>query len=642
MSQRHLLKKITTTMVATSKKGPFPFSMYPLYKRRTDWSNLATTGFEHEAARPHYKGTIAYPAEEGQVPDFVDDGVGYMWPEPEKRPDLYPAMKQLHSPLLWRPEDVAPDTFDTAFIRHQINTRHNINPRHVGHQGFAHTVMVRSLRDFLRRRGYSDAKIDDIIADNYTTHKADMEDALGNPERVMRRPAYIFSPEAHKAMMKHLQETGEVFGEGGSKIPFEQGGHLMGTMSIDTETGTPFVHVTHFIPVTQTNPRTNTAALNRLSSLRTINEIRRENPHLFYVGDAHSHPPDSTAEPSPQDLQAWTRGNGANHPYNLHIIHSSNTIRDHEGNLLSGEEAHNYLRRYAQFHDRDSEEPEPWPNRDVRPIFYTGQGVTNTRFFSGYHGGVVPEYNTLWAPNKRQYGYPAGNPEIQFRPSTSTFLSSVGGRILFPNQVTFLGQEPPPNQLGEASRRQGKYFPFIAGDQENPNTGFGEKHTWASLKGLPQQIRDELPPEKVGGPITIDNDSPQVARLNNIWDDPYASIVPKEPQQQEHMDEAERRAREYLGFATPPKPYSAPGPEYRAPEARPSGRITPRAARAISGEGSAEQERIASRIRAQRESPPITTVSRHTKSFGMRPFPFASYPHEFHEESQGRYREKIR
>jgi hypothetical protein len=571
-------------------------------RKRDDWGNLKTTSFTHESMRPHYAGTIARRAFPTETPDFVDDGEGWLFASNVERPDLEPTMGY-----------VKDDPTDKLTIRQIRLAAHN-SIRHRGAAtGFAHTILPRSLREFMRRRGYSDNEIDSIIADNYTSHHADMEETRTRQRpdlksEIYRRPVYLFSPEAHKAMMRHLERTSDVFGGGGysnTKTPIEQGVSLIGSMSIDTETGTPFVHITHIVPV---EPRqkytTRINGWDRPEHKEKIRSILKKNPHLFEVGMMHSHPPGGIAALSVADKKLSMRNLGLINPYNLVGTHVASTIRvPGDSNFLSGTEAKEYLlqnareiipppqgtgtsRPYGSRYD-SSAQPRGYGLYDANNRMHPVTQTSATAFYSGYHGGIQ-------APRGTEPVYLQGNVDqndvrrkiarhplsfLGWRLATSSLRSA--GTVSFPNQVVFLGREPAPNTIGTNLRFQATAEPF---------TVTGEQPEYAhTLRMVPTEL----------GHARGDDENRELHRRQGkqLIEDPYSTITP-----------AGR-----VG-------YSAPRGVPVVSE-RPRIPTGSRAEQIVEQGGTPAQEAIASRIRETRASEPIKTVSKYTKAF-----PFAIYP----------------
>lgn len=573
-------------------------------RKRDDWGNLKTTSFTHESMRPHYAGTIARRAFPTEKPDFVDDGEGWLFGANVERPDLEPTMGH-----------VKDDPKDKLTIRQIRLAAHNSAQHRGAATAFAHTIMPRSLREFMRRRGYSDNEIDSIIADNYTAHHADMDEVRfrNKPElknEIYRRPVYLFSPEAHKAMMRHLERTSDVFGEGGysdTKTPIEQGVSLIGSMSIDTETGTPFVHITHVVPV---EPRQQYTT--RINGWKTpeqnekVRSILKANPHLFEVGQIHSHPPGGTAGLSSGDRQFSMQDIGLINPYNLTGVHSANTIRvSGEPNFLSGNNAKEYLLQNA----REILPPSrggngaslPYGTRFVTAERQRGYGLygganerqpvsqtSATAFYSGYHGGVE-------APRGMEPVYLQGNVDqndvrrkiarhplsfLGWRLATSSLRNA--GKISFPNQVVFLGREPLPNTLGTNVRFQSMAEPFTVSGEAPDSSG-------STIRMMPTELAH----------ARGDDENRELHRRQGkqLLENPYSTITP-----------AGR-----VGYSAP-----RGGPVVSERPRIPTGS---RAEKIVEQGGTPAQEAIASRIRETRASEPIKTVSKYTKAF-----PFAIYP----------------
>lgn len=586
--------------------NPFPFALYPLYKKREDWSALATTGFDEEASRPHYKGTIARLARDGERPDFTEDGVGYMWPDGESRPDLSRVLP-------------VRGNIDTKGIRLQAQS---YGPW-IYSQGvpqFAHTILPRSLRRFLQQRGYSDKKIDDIIADNYTAHQTDMADAKSrgiDPKKIYRRPVYLFSPEARAVLLKHLNQTSDVFDEGGTKTPLEHMASLIGSMSIDPETGTPFIHVRKAIPTKSDNNTTTSSQAGGNEHKRKVFDEKL--PHEFTIGNAHSHPPTATSYMSAGDMLSALEEGFVN-PYNLQIVHSAGTIHTpgdpnalgHE--FRGGADAEAYLRDNAfesEFINgrRARRQFRGYP---ISPI--QGAGITHTAFMSGYHGAVAPENDPDWwkyqydrnetmgvndqrmAAHKERQMYAAHEATgMGYRPVTSAQPRVGTGVVSFPTQIQFLGQNPDPHYLGSIARQHYNQTPWTSWGQKAED----ENNVWYSR--ITQAPYSEL----------LSPNSDEMKQMSEEWreglaDAPYRTSIGR------------GNPEGYSGGPVPPQMRQLPLPSpSRARDRVEQGGTTP------------EQQKIVERIRAGRRSGPASGVSVHTKAF-----PFAVYPHEILKKSE--------
>lgn len=410
---------------------PFPLSQWPLEK-----GSLRTSTFAEEAKRAHYKPRMARESGPNERPDFVEDGIGYMLPD---------AVGGMATEGRARP----------------------IGPRGMTYtsSSTAPAIMKRSLRQFLRRRGYSDNAIDDIISDNHSSYKADLVDGRYDgikKENLYRRPAYLFDPEAHDTLMKHLEQSVQEFGPGGTRIPRESLAYLLGTLSLDPESGTPFVHIKHAVPDTHATAYTDAITPNAQFLSRRLSELMTADPGLFIVGHAHTHPPGSLPYPSRQDIQANALGNvSLSNPYNLQIIHSANTIRvpsesanNEQREFLSGPKAYDYLRMHGLREHKsnpgvivqgnDDDEYAVYDEPDLRTV---GLDRTTTGFYSGHHG---PQYDV-----NRTEGMTINPESLGIKPVTHSFPLSGVGAISTPNQVQFMGaRAAPPNRLGSPEGRR--------------------------------------------------------------------------------------------------------------------------------------------------------------------------------------------
>ena len=219
-------------------------------------------------------------------------------------------------------------------------------------------------------------------------------------------------------MMHHLSTTSDVFGSGQTKTPIEQGGVLLGTHHIDTETGTPYIVATHYVPQTQHEGSNRTARTLSIDSLRKIFSLIKDRPELHVVGDAHSHPPGSDPLPSLADSAAWSKI----HPNALKIIYGALTIRSPEigqQNFLAGTDAKNLIESQGQSTGEGS--PRMWDPTD-------SYGYTEPTSLSTFGGQSSLAYYT-------------GN-NADFRPATHTFFG--GRRISTPNQIQIMGSNGGP------------------------------------------------------------------------------------------------------------------------------------------------------------------------------------------------------
>lgn len=512
-----------------------------LYKASFRKKRIATTTFRDEMSRPLYRNTFARPAKPGEEPDFEDDGTAWKW-EDTRHDSNHLASSEMHVATGTAPP--APDigtlrAAPRSFLSEEWGIKHR--------GSVATTVMPRSLRAFLRKRNYSDDKINKIIKDNFMAHRADIEDALNEPEElrsddvrsfpydsdakkvarrklfgifdaskgrvrrpfhgggkheeykvghlntdkiypehVHRRPVYIFDHKAHKDMTDHLDQTGRGFGKNKKKVVTEKGGRLMGTMSIDTESGTPFVHVTHYIPseMEANEEMTGATSIATPKSDWKFVSLLREHPHAFVVGNAHSHPSRSVPWGSDADLLS-TAGHFP-HPYNLMVIHGANSIHAPGNTIRSGQEflsrkdAETYLRQPGAAYSRVpltmnipgslflGEKPplgeQPFTPEDTgdhsvpfpenAPMFMpksSGDG-TVTSYFNGLHFMTkhFPEPETKMSPMAR----------MGFRPVDYNVMSRGLGRVEFPNQIQILSPHATSNYQGGEMRALMSQIPF--------------------------------------------------------------------------------------------------------------------------------------------------------------------------------------
>lgn len=115
---------------------------------------------------------------------------------------------------------------------------------------------------------------------------------------------------------------------------------------IDPESGTPWVLVHKLWKLPEGYSDTGSAFTATGEMLNDLQGHFKEHPYDYIVGHAHAHPPGSEALPSKGDLGHYENFVG-NH--GLILIHGTNAIRDHEGNILTGEAAKKYLEQNAMW-----------------------------------------------------------------------------------------------------------------------------------------------------------------------------------------------------------------------------------------------------------------------------------------------------
>lgn len=369
----------------------------------------------------------------------------------------------------------------------------------------ATTVIPEKLRSILGKLGFPEDTYENTVSDNITMHHGDAERANQSIEDTPRRPAFFFMPDAHEAMFRHLNKTSDAPERHGEPfIPREQLGYLLGSHHIDTESGTPFTIIHHFIA---SHGRASTEDVEGLTEAdeHDMWKILKDNPHLFIVGDAHSHPPGNLPLQSGGDLLNAITGNAFRQPYNMSIVHGSNAIRDRQGNVLTGAAAHEYLRDHAQA-DLQPENPliqsayggrsiVPYTDslmttssvgratsgdNSVYPVFDPDTGratIPNpnplarlygdrsiTEFLSGYHGahkvdypvgnlarhryryGTYPDHLARFLPVKMVQLPSGGMTSMVSLPSPlpANYVITKMGRLSTPYQIQFVGRHGGP------------------------------------------------------------------------------------------------------------------------------------------------------------------------------------------------------
>lgn len=565
---------------------PFPFARYPHeLKKRLDWSSLATTNGEEEASRPYYRGMVASRAE--SEPDFTDDGEGFHLPPADQKNPYFPMKTAALRWLVRRPalEGAKWDSSKTT------------------HGSIASVILPRSIRRFLRRRGYKDSQIDKIIADNYTAHQADIERARqsevkADPKEIHRRPVYLFDPDVHERMMNHLNSGTDVFREGGSKTPIEVGGSLIGSLSIDPEHGTPFVHISDYIPITHVpKERLSTFAVLGFTEIEHSNKVAaalQKSPHLFLVGHAHAHPPGATPVPSSGDMQVSMSGHQTNHPYSLEIVHSPNTIEvdypDEKGVKISGPEAEEYLRAEGKAQYLDNKKKLKYTNYktlfnadDFANLPYNTS--TTTGFYNGYHG------------RKNEKGFASPFEPLGYSQVLSTTLPKSGGYIPFSSQVQFMGTPfHLPNFFG-VDHRAG----ITLGKQQAKDARHDHGLSQDSALNNPPSFADTTG-FPANHPLYAEVAEANADYRRRMAEDPTVTI--------RHTEEM------HGGIKSRPRSSAPPSSPARSFRPLPEG-------------SSPKAREVIGRIRAERESPLNTTISRLTRAF-----PFAVYPHEVLNKSE--------
>lgn len=256
-----------------------------------------------------------------------------------------------HNGTLWRTSSLGTQMHGYRHLLHDIDN----NPGSFGlpaSTGYfpkvATTVIPESLRTILGKLRFPESTYANTVSDNITMHHADAERASQSIANTPRRPAFFFMPDAHEDMFRHLNQTSDATESRGEPfIPREKLGYLIGSHHIDTESGTPFTIIHHYIRSTGASSTGHAEELTDADEHRMW-ALLKHNPHFFDVGTAHSHPPGNFPLQSGSDLLNAIVTGSYRQPYNMSIVHGPNSIRDRQGNILSGAEAHEYLRDHAQ------------------------------------------------------------------------------------------------------------------------------------------------------------------------------------------------------------------------------------------------------------------------------------------------------
>lgn len=425
------------------RSKPFPFAIWPQTFQK---GSLKTTNFLQEASRPLSGGR-------GILSDIF-------LKKDNKGNTVFPTVPSVDDRI---------STFKSAAI--------------------APVIIPDSLRSFLRQKKYKEDAFDDIVSDNVTSHALDIQN---HGEDKARRPVFFFEPDAHEQMIKHLEEGWDVFGarkkdvpgmlaQDGTKKPtlLEKGGFLIGSHHIDTETGTPYIVIKHYLPSTEESFTNSTSFFPMSKIQKTLKDLFTTDPTLFIVGSTHSHP-GGLPVPSSADV------NGLDiyqNPYNLSVIHAPRTVRDSSGAFIHGEDASNYLRNNASQTTRSAPVPAPYtrgpkghyPYVGIGPQIY-GEG-DNTAFFSGFSYEPPTNFGVT-----RQTG--------SYSPVTHGF--DDWRRISFPNNVQFISRSGGPSTR---SLRSTENFPAKINHAPSLDPNDEESHT-PEFWGLSAQ------PKSVFGDVT--------------------------------------------------------------------------------------------------------------------------------------------
>lgn len=471
-----------------SAAAPFPFAIWSgdiLEKSRmrtTDFSTEIRREENRRIAIPWYKAKWQLPKGERWDPTY--HGAHAQMRHPSYYDDYINPMKDTpdfwHHGLPWQFANIekGPDPY---------------NPREI--RPGAPTVIPFSLRTFLRRHGYDRDYYGNVVNDNIAMHRADIEDARlvtgenlvsgkkvpsvrsdtrmklrfqrmqGDHNAVLRRPVYFFHPDAHRDMIRHLEEGAQRFGEKGDRAPVERGGQLLGTVNIDPESGTPWVEITHYVPYAPVGwtsvgpfpgPFEYTSRTKVNPDTKAIEALQKKYPHLTVMGKVHSHPPGSIPTPSNADVR--NDADTATHPYHLDIIHSANSIRvpaqyrsseeepnDPQHEYLHGDELAAHLRRRATARiESDNPSGMRFPGDPV-----AGSYPSPDRIESGPHQSRSPyaeASTTFWNGDRK----PKRSMLQGVR--SATHIATGIGRFNLPYTINFMGKKGGPailpNYLG--------------------------------------------------------------------------------------------------------------------------------------------------------------------------------------------------
>lgn len=348
-------------------------------------------------------------------------------------------------------------------------------------------IFGRSLRDYMRRRGHTDNEVDSVIDDNHAAHHADIRDRLDrdiaqqilrdkkasdpndppmDPATIAsmeddaeeqwpsamsttyRRPAYFFTPEAHNELLSTFDRYGQPFSDQNpDKIAREVGGFLLGHMSLDPESGTPFVEISKVLFPEHGLRTSGSSKPYDRNTQRQVQEWLKANPGGFIVGGAHSHPPGNISHGSQSDVANFARR--FVNPFALNIIGGQNTVlrpRDPkqktrtQDDYVAGLDAARALREGGArtieglpstqqdqdmiFDDARLKGPKGIGSAVIEPYGQSAQGEEKPNDFMGYSPGAMSAYgrgSSIAAVNgSRQYTPPV----IPEDPSSRSYTAS--------------------------------------------------------------------------------------------------------------------------------------------------------------------------------------------------------------------------
>lgn len=558
-------------------------------------------------------------------------------------------------------------------------------------------ILRRSLAEFLRGKGFTDEQIEKVINDNHAQHHADAMDLADEhvlrrmrsreglrwgdeakklrPEdlydTVHRRPAYFIEPAAARKMQEYLDFHAQPFAEGKThKDTSEAGGMLLGTTSIDPETGTPFVHVLHFVPPgTALGLRSKSETGDAASDI-TIGRLLHESPALSVVGMVHSHPAGSNWYPSDADISAATTL-GSGHPF-LSLIQQSNTIlrpnrgalkdasdpRGNEPDYVSGPEAVREMRQgggsYTEeglgrrLMSREAPDSLIFLGAQEPSMSLFGPHSQTAAFVSPRRAGIS-EMDPSGAVGRKHLPAVVQDPKTEIQTS---YPKSVGYHVPlrgtsayeFPSQIQVLGmgstvpfgasmrnlsrpEEPTDDMLWHYQQYETPFDPQASHTLESRHVDLPSREQIARSRGWPLPIPwGEVALSRAGSGIRRDF-AALILRQHRAFDHPEHNL----PRLRDVVPTTEIKGSET------PLPRSSRTPtvdpsklrEILLRMARPKETVrTGQATFAGANEGVADPitqqiaqtkkdtaEKIIGRIRSERASGLNTTISPHTKSF---------------------------
>lgn len=383
-------------------------------------------------------------------------------------------------------------------------------------------IFGRSLRDYMRRRGHTDNEVDSVIDDNHAAHHADIRDRLDRDiaQQVLRdkkasgpndppmdpatiasmeddaeeqwpsamsttyrRPAYFFTPEAHNELLSTYDRYGQPFSDQNpDKIAREVGGFLLGHMSLDPESGTPFVEISKVLFPEHGLRTSGSSKPYDKNTQRQVQEWLKANPGGFIVGSTHSHPPGNISHGSQSDVSNFSRR--FVNPFAINIIGGQNTVlrpRDPEqktktqNDYVAGLDAALALREGGArtieggpslqqeqdmiFDDARLRSPSGTGSAVIEPYGQSAQGVAKPNDFMGYSPGAMSAYgrgSSIAAVNgSRQYSPPGIPEDPSSRSSTAVRVFRAPLQSKF-SSGPFAGQSSPK-------------YSYESGDIPNPD-----------------------------------------------------------------------------------------------------------------------------------------------------------------------------